>query len=134
MKQATPISIRSGFGIGAGVTTMCAVSLCAVALAKPTKTTSTRAKSTSAQAASAKKAQSVKTAAKPLPRYLSVQQLNWLRHARGGGPAPRLVPTAGGAPLPSSLPTLPGVIPIGANINLDNANAIAQLRASSRVR
>jgi hypothetical protein len=122
MKQATPISIRSGVGIGAGVTALCAVSLCAVALAKPAKTTSTRAKS--APKSSAAKATAAR---KPLPRYLSVQQLNWLRHARGGGPAPRLVPTAGGAPLPSSLPTLPGVTPISANINLNNPNALSQL-------
>jgi hypothetical protein len=72
-------------------------------------------------------------ARKPLPRYLSVQQLNWLRHARGGGPAPRLVPTAGGLPLPSSLPTLPGVTPIGSNINLNNLNTLSQLpRLKSR--
>jgi hypothetical protein len=133
MKQATPISIRSGFGIGAGVTTMCAVSLCAVALAKPRRPRVLGPRALPLKPPSTKKVQPVKTAAKPLPRYLSSQQLNWLRHARGGGPAPRLVPTAGGAPLPSSLPTLPGVTPVGANIDLSSPNAVAQLpRLKSR--
>ena len=130
MKQVTSMSIRNGVGLGAGVGVLCVASLCAVSLnAAPAKSSKTRAASTTK---SAKKPATVsKSARKPLPRYLSIQELAWLREARGSTLMPRLVPTAGGEPLPASLPTLPGVTPIGSGVDISNLPALPKLKSQA---